>query len=292
MQYEEPLYRPPSEARSLIFQVSIGCSYNKCLFCGMYKGKRYRVRSWEEIKKDVDEMALIYPRARRIFLADGDALSIDTPYLLEIMDLMNNRFPYLERIASYAGPTNLLHKSKEDLKALYRAKLDIVYLGIETGNDKLLNKVRKGVTSDQMVDGCKKVVDAGIKLSTIILLGLGGVNGSYEHAKDSARIVNRIDPHYLACLTLMLGPFEETYEKKIMGEGFNLLDKQQSLRELRLFVEDLSLTDCVFGTQHASNYLPIQGHLPEDKDNILALIDAALGPDGSSLLRSERERGL
>ncbi len=291
MQYELPLYRPPSEARSLIFQVTIGCSYNKCLFCGMYKGKRFRVRTFSEIEKDVKEMSQIYPYARRIFLADGDALTLETSYLLKILELMNKSFPYLERVSSYAGPTNLIHKTTQELRELKDARLELVYLGIETGNDDLLKKVKKGVSAAQMIEGCRKVVDAGIRLSTIILLGLGGIKGSRVHAKDSARVVNAIDPHYLACLTLMLGPLERTYEK-IMGGDFKLVDKWQSLRELRWFVEDLELSDCLFGTQHASNYLPIRGHLPEDKDAILEVIDMALKTGGSRYLRSESDRGL
>lgn len=291
MQYELPLYRPPSEARSLILQVTIGCSYNKCLFCGMYKGKRFRVRSFSEIERDVGEMAQVYPYARRIFLADGDALTLDTTYLLKILDLINRSFPHLERISSYAGPTNLINKTVEDLRDLRHANLKLVYLGIETGNDDLLKKVNKGVSAAQMVEGCRKVIDAGIKLSTIILLGLGGVKGSYAHAKDSAKVVNAVDPHYLACLTLMLGPFERAYEK-VMGVGFKFVDKWQSLRELRWLVEDLELSDCVFGTQHASNYLPIKGHLPEDKNTILDLIDFALETGDSRHLRTEWERGL
>lgn len=292
MKYDMPLFRPPSEANSLIFQVTIGCSYNKCLFCAMYKGKRFKVRSLEEIERDVSEMAEVYPATERIFLADGDALALDTKYLIQILDLIIDKFPYLERISSYAGPTNLFTKTKEDLKELKARKMDILYLGIETGNDGLLKRIRKGATSSQIIDGCNKIIDADLRLSTIILLGLGGVDGSFSHAKDSARVVNAIGPQFLACLTLMLGPFVKTYEKKIMGGSFKMVDKRQSLKELRWFVEDLDLKNCVFGTQHASNYLPINGHLPEDKDRVLELIDMALKGEGTALLRSEWARGL
>ena len=292
MDYDMPLYRPPSEAQSLIFQVTIGCSWNKCLFCAMYKDKRFRVRTWEEVEKDIIEMSWLRPHTRKVFLADGDVLAADTEFVIRVLDLINERFPSLERISSYAGPTNLMKKSGDELKEFKKRKLDILYLGIETGNNDLLKKICKGTTSSQIIDGCKKAIDAGLRMSTIILLGLGGVGGSYDHAKDSARVVNAIDPHFLACLTLMLGPYAEIYEKKLMGGDFKLLDKKQSLIELRWFVEDLDITDCRFGTEHASNYLPLNGEFPGDKDRILKLIDKALGDDKSRLLRPEWARGL
>jgi len=292
MQYDMPLYRPPSEANSLIFQITLGCSWNRCLFCGMYKSKRYQVRQWDEIEKDVLEMAWLQPDTRRIFLADGDVLGVETPLLIRVLDLLNEKFPLLERVSSYAGPTNFKDKAISDLRELKKRKLDILYLGIETGNEDLLRKIRKGATGVTIIEGCRKALDAGLRMSTIILLGLGGVNGSYDHAKDSARVVNAINPNFLSCLTLMLGPLRETYETKIMGDGFKLLDKRQSLQELRWFVEDLKLDGCHFGTEHASNYLPIHGDFPRDKQKILELIDMALDDKKSGLLRPEWARGL
>lgn len=290
MHYDMPLYRPPSEADSLIFQVTLGCSWNKCLFCGMYKGKRYQVRPWEAVEKDILEMARAHPGTRRIFLADGDALGVDTAHLLKVMTLINERFPRLERVGIYAGPTNLRDKTEDELRALRAKKLDVLYLGIETGNDALLTRIHKGATSQEIIDGGRKAIKAGLRLSSIILLGLGGVEGSREHAKDSARVVNAIDPQFLACLTLMLGPYAEMYEQKIMGGGFKLPDKRQTLQELRWFVEDLALSDCRFGTEHASNYLPIGGQLGADKERILGLIDRALKDE--RMLRPEWARGL
>ncbi len=292
MQYDMPLYRPPSEAHSLIFQVTLGCSWNKCLFCAMYKGKRYRVRPFEELEKDILEMSTSHPHTRRVFLADGDALGADTHLLVRVLDLLNERFCNLERVGIYAGPTNLLNKTPTELSALKSRKLDVLYLGIETGNDALLAKVRKGATAEEIITGSRKAIDAGLRLSTIILLGLGGVGLSQAHAKDSARVVNAINPHFLACLTLMLGPYAEIYEQKIMGGDFRMLDQRQSLQELRWFVEDLELKGCRFGTEHASNYLPIGGELPADKQRILTLIDGALGNQKSRLLRPEWARGL
>jgi len=290
MHYDMPLYRPPSEADSLIFQVTLGCSWNRCLFCGMYKGKRYQVRPWDAIEKDIIEMSLVQPLTTRVFLADGDALGVDTDHLIKVMTLINERFKRLERISLYAGPTNLKDKTLSELKALKDLKLDILYLGIETGNDELLARIHKGATSQEIIDGGRKAIDAGLRLSTIILLGLGGVQASLRHVKDSAKVVNAIDPHFLACLTLMLGPYQSLYEEKLMGGGFKLPDKRQTLQELRWFVEDLTLTDCRFGTEHASNYLPIGGQLGADKGRILELIDRALKDE--RLLRPEWARGL
>lgn len=293
MEYDMPLYRPPSEARSLIFQVTLGCSWNRCRFCVSYRNKRYRVRPFEEVERDVVEMSRLHPGTRRIFLADGDPMAAPADFLGNVLDLMNRSFPRLERIAAYAGPTNLLSKTLEEWKALRERKLDILYLGIETGNDELLERVRKGATAEQIVAGCRKAIRAGLRMSTMILLGLGGVEGSRAHAKDSARVVNAIDPRFLATLTLMVGPYPREYEEQVMGGGFRLVDRRQSLQELRWFVEDLDLSDCKFGTEHASNYLPIHGmSLPRDKDRILSLIDGALSENRSELFRPEWARRL
>ena len=241
MTYDMPLYRPPSEARSLIFQVTLGCSWNRCLFCGMYKTKRYQVRPWEDLKKDIIDMAAAYPGTKRIFLADGDVLGVDSEYLKKVITLLNFKFPRLEKINVYAGPTNLLEKTEDELHELKNLKLSTLYLGIETGNYELLKKIKKGATAAEITDGCTKAISAGLRMSTIILLGLGGVEGSLVHAKDSAKVVNAIDPQFVACLTLMLGPYKDLYEQKLMGGGFSLPDRKGTLQELRWFAEDLEL---------------------------------------------------
>ncbi len=293
MEYDMPLFRPPSEARSLIFQVTLGCSWNRCLFCTSYGTKRFLVRPFEEVEMDVVEMSGRHPNARRIFLADGDPMAAPTDYLVKVLDLMNRRFPSLERISTYAGPTNLTVKTLEELRMLKNRKLDLLYLGIETGSDELLKRVRKGATAMQIVEGSRKAHQAGLRMSAFIILGLGGVDGSYEHAKDSARVVNAIDPRFLATLTLMVGPDGRAYEEKVMGGGFKLIDRIQSLQELRWFVEDLDLACCKFGTEHASNYLPITGMtLPGDKVEILKLIDKALLDASPGMFRPEWMRGL
>ncbi|HKN18437.1 MAG TPA: radical SAM protein [Dissulfurispiraceae bacterium] len=292
MEYDMPLFRPPSEARSLIFQVTLGCSWNKCLFCDMYKTKKFLMRPFEELEKDVVEMSRSYPETKRIFMADGDALAAPVDHILKVLELMNQRFPNLKRISTYASPKNLKDLTLEELKMFKERKLDILYMGIETGNDELLKKIKKGASGKQMIEVGKKAIEAGLRMSTFIILGLGGVEGSYAHAKDSARVVNGIDPQFLATLTLMLED-EKVYEEKIMGGGFKLIDMRQSLQELRWFVEDLELTNCKFGTEHASNYLSIsKTALPEDKEKILSLIDRALKDSSSGLLRPEWARGL
>lgn len=292
MEYDMPLFRPPSEARSLIFQVTLGCSWNRCVFCAMYKTKKFLVRPFEEVERDVIEMSWRYPDTRKIFLADGDPLAAPTDYLIRVLDLMNQRFPNLERISTYAGPTNLKVKTVDELREFKARKLDVLYLGIETGNDRLLKKIKKGATADTIIEVCSKAIDAGLRMSTFIILGLGGVGGSHDHIKDSARVANAIDPHFLATLTLMLGPYEKIYQDEIMGGGFKLIDKRQSLQEVRWFVEDLDLTNCKFGSEHASNYLPISGTLPRDKAEILRLIDMALNDLSSKMLRPDWARGL
>ena len=293
MEYDFPLFRPPSEARSLIFQVTLGCSWNRCRFCASYRTKEFRVRPFEEVERDIVEMSGCYPNARKIFLADGDPMAAPTGYLLKVLDLLNRRFPSLERISTYAGPTNLMAKTPEELGMLKERKLDLLYLGIETGNDELLKRVAKGATAGQIVEGGRKALQAGLRISAFIILGLGGVEGSRAHAKDSARVVNDIGPQFLATLTLIPLPDGRAYEERIMGRGFRLIDPAQSLQELRWFVEDLDLAACKFGTEHASNYLPITGMtLPGDKDEILRRIDKALMDASPGVLRPEWARGL
>jgi radical SAM superfamily enzyme YgiQ (UPF0313 family) len=251
------------------------------------------VRPFEAVERDVVEMSGCYPDARKIFLADGDPMAAPTGYLLKVLDLLNRRFPSLERISTYAGPTNLMAKTPEELRMLKERKLALLYLGIETGNDELLKRVGKGATAEQIVEGSRKALRAGMRMSAFIILGLGGVDGSHAHAKDSARVVNAIGPRFLATLTLIPCPDARAYEEKVMGGGFKLIDRKQSLQELRWFVEDLELADCKFGTEHASNYLPITGMtLPGDKEEILRRIDKALMYDSPGMLRPEWMRGL
>ena len=204
MYYDMPLYRPPSEAYSLIFQVTLGCSHNRCAFCIMYRKKKFRIRPWEELKADILEAALSYRGINRIFLADGDALVIDTDYMLQISNFLYEKFPALERVSAYANPANLLEKSKEDLQRIRKAGLQMLYFGIETGDDELLVKIKKRATAQEMIISAKKAIDAGFVLSATVILGLAGKKGSERHALETARVCSAINPHYLSALTLIL----------------------------------------------------------------------------------------
>ncbi|MEM2062723.1 MAG: radical SAM protein [Candidatus Nitrosocaldus sp.] len=273
--YVEPLYRPPSEADSLILQVTIGCSYNRCSFCSMYRSKRYEERSWDEIKAEIEYVAEEYPSTRRVFLADGDALNISTEYMLKILEYLYRSFPKLERVSCYAMPKNLLQKSEQELVALRDAGLKLLYIGIESGSDTVLRKVTKGATSKGIIDGCLKAKSAGIQLSCMLILGLGGRRYSMEHAIASARVASIIAPEYLAALTLLLDDVVRDEFMSKFGEPFEQLSDVEVLDELKMLVEHIEPRDgkIIFRANHASNPYPIKAVLPDDRARVLALID-------------------
>jgi len=271
--YVEPLYRPPSEAGSMIFQVTIGCSFNKCSFCDMYRSKEYVERTWEEIEPEINYAAKNYPDTRRVFLADGDALNLSTERLLQILKHLYASFPNLERVSIYAMPKNLLQKSEDQLRSLQKAGLALFYIGIETGSDKLLKKVTKGAVARGIIDGCLKAKRVGINLSCMIILGIGGKTYTEEHARDTAQVVSKISPDYLGALTLYLetGVKEEFLTK--FGEPFIPLDDPELLDELELLIQNIDAqTPIVFRTNHASNAYMLKGTLPQDKDKLLRTI--------------------
>ncbi len=290
IRYDEPVYRPPSEARSLILQATIGCSHNGCAFCYMYKEKSFRPRPLEELEADIRYAAERWPGTRRIFLADGDAFVLGTDKLEHILDALNASFPALQRVTAYATPQNLLKKNIDDMRRLQRKGLSILYYGVESGDPELLGAIGKGATPDEMAEGCRKANEAGIKLSVTVVLGLGGREGSLRHARGTAAVVNRIQPRYLSALTLMLGPFEEEYRRR-MGSGFSYNEPLDDIRELREMVSRLETERCIFRSNHASNYLALAGILMKDKERLLDEIDEALEhPD--EMLRPEWTRGL
>jgi len=291
MKYDVPVFRPPSEASSLILQITLGCSHNGCTFCGMYKGKRFRVKSWEEIESDILDCGHHPKGITRIFLADGDALAVDTGILLKTLNLLYATFPDLERVGIYAGPKDILAKSENELIELGKAGLKIFYLGIESGSDTILKAVNKGVNSEQMVKAGQKVMDAGLQLSATIILGLGGQNLWEEHARETAKVVSAINPTYLGALTLMVVPNTPLY-KKVQRNEFNLLDSTGILKELKLLLENVSLSGCIFRSNHASNYLPLRGTLNQDRDKLVELINTALEKPHKVPLRPEFSRGL
>ena len=273
LNYAEPVYRPPSEAKSLIFQITIGCSFNECSFCDMYRNKEYSERSWDEVNAEIDLMAKQLPDTTRIFLADGDALNLSTDYMVKIVEYLYNNFQKLERVSCYAMPMNLLKKTPEELKKMNEAGLNMLYLGIESGSDIILKKITKGATSETIIRACRKAIENGFTLSCIIILGLGGKTYSQEHIKETARVVNASSPHYLGTLTLILetGVKEEFLTK--FGEKFHPINDDEALVELRNLVEQIDVKEkMIFRANHGSNAYNIGGTFPDEKNVILEKI--------------------
>jgi len=273
LNYHAPMYRPPSEGKSLIFQVTLGCSFNECSFCDMYRSKEYSERSWEEVKGEIDLMAKQVPDTTRIFLADGDALNLSTDYMIKIVEYLYKNFPELERVSCYAMPMNILKKTSDELKRMNAAGLNMLYLGIETGSDIILKKITKGATSATIIRACRKAIETGFTLSCIMILGLGGRNYSKEHIKETARVVNESSPHYLGTLTLILetGVKEEFLTK--FDEPFHEINDEEALAELHDLVEQINVKEeMVFRANHGSNAYNIAGTFPDEKEMMLRKI--------------------
>jgi radical SAM superfamily enzyme YgiQ (UPF0313 family) len=271
--YDYPLYRPPSEADSTIFQVTLGCSFNKCSFCNMYRTKEYVERPWEEIKSEIDMAVKFYPDTRRIFLADGDALNLPKDRMLEILQYLKQNFPRLERISCYAMPKNILQKSDEELAEIRAAGLQMMYVGIETGNDTVLKKVTKGATYRTILQACQRLRRHNYVMSCMVILGLGGKTYSKEHIADTARILSESSPDYVGALTLHLeeGTYNEFMSK--FGEQFIPLDDLDVLNELEWLIEGLKPNrQVIFRANHASNVYSIGGTMPQDREKLLALV--------------------
>ena len=290
MDYEGLIIRPPSEAYSLLLQVTTGCSHNKCTFCGTYRQKKFKIKSLEQIKKDLNE-ASHYEDVNRVFLCDGDSLIIPQPRLEEILELINKNLPDIERIGTYANAKSILRKSIEELKKLKDLGLKIIYLGVETGNKELLKEIHKGATYEQMVEAGRRVKEAGIQLSVTVLLGLGGIEKSIEHALDTAKILSDINPDYVGALTVMFVPETELYEDYLAGR-FVLPDKFGFIRELYLMIDKSNFTNCYFTSNHASNYLSVKAHLPREKEKILKMTGSVINEKDLSQIRPECLRGL
>ncbi|HZK18684.1 MAG TPA: radical SAM protein [Clostridia bacterium] len=292
MHYDEPVFRPPSEAFSLIIQVTIGCSHNACTFCGMYKGKKFRIKPWEQLEQELDEIKTHYSEAKRIFLADGNSLAMDTELLAKVLKKLYADFPNLERVSSYAGPRDLLKKTPEELVYLRSLGLNLLYLGVESGSDKILKEIKKGVDSETMLKAGRVALDAGFDLSVTIIIGLGGQKDSREHAIETGKLISAMDPTYLGALTLMLVPGTSLHKDYTEGK-FKLLNPKQTLEELYLLVENLrNLTHCVFRSNHASNYLPLRGTLDRDRKQLLSILSNAIENPESVRLKPEFARGL
>ena len=291
MRYKGTVIRPPSEAQSYLLQITYGCSQNTCTFCPTYLDKSFGVRPEGEVLEDIEMAKAAAPHTRRIFLCDGNALVLSQRRLKTILGALNAAFPLLQRIGIYANARDILTKSSQELKELCGQKLTILYIGLESGSDEVLRRVKKGATSGEMIEAVRKAQAAGMKVSVIGLLGLGGVDLWRKHAEATGRAVSQMDPRFFSLLTLMIVPGTELYDQWREGR-FKLPEPLDMLREMRCVLENLQdLSSCIFRTNHASNYLPLAGTLPRDKEKLLHTIDEALRI-GDSSLRSEFLRGL
>ncbi|MBF0252567.1 MAG: radical SAM protein [Candidatus Omnitrophica bacterium] len=291
MKYQGTVIRPPSEAESLILQVTLGCSDNSCSFCPAYKLKKFKIRNIADIEKDIIECANNYPDTQRIFLADGDAMIIPMGILENILDLLDANFPRLRRIGIYASAKSLVNKSVNDLVKLKNKKIGIIYLGIETGDEEVYKNINKWGNPEKVKDECLKVKESGIKLNTTVVLGLGGQKLSEQHSVNTAKLLNQIHPDQVAALTLMIVKGTEIYNQERSGE-FTALDKRGFLKELFIMVNNLEDFSCLFFSNHASNYFPISARFPKEKAEVLSGLKQVIDAKDDSTLRSEWTRGL
>lgn len=289
MKYEGMIFRPPSEADSLILQVTVGCSYNRCTFCGAYQGKRFRIKRFEEIKEDIDEVSAY--RIQRVFLADGDALAIPQKDLLRVVSYLREKLRGLERIGIYANAKDVLRKGVEELRALKDLGVGILYLGLESGDPDILKRIKKNATVDELIRAGKRVKESGILLSVTVILGLGGVERSQAHAVETGKVLSEMDPDYVGALSLMIvrgTPIEKEIEtgKLKLPTAFGLI------QELEVMITNCQFSHCFFASNHASNYLPLRILMPEQKEEALERIREVLRRKDPDLLRPEYLRAL
>ena len=290
MRYEGDIYRPPGEWKSYLLQTTIGCSNNTCTFCGMYLDKKFHIRPMADILEDIRMAKAYYGDVERVFLCDGDAIIMRTQELLTILEALHRAFPSLQRVTTYAGPRSTLAKTPEELRTLREAGLTRAYLGVETGCDALLKQVKKGVDAAQMLEAGVRLREAGMDLWVMVILGLAGTGEpSRRHMLDTAAMMNEMKPRHLSALTLTLDPGTELYQDYRAGR-FHPITPRESLLEAKLLLENLTVDPLHFTCNHASNYLPLKGGLPEDRDRFLAMLDRALA--GEQELRPEWSRGV
>lgn len=290
MRYEGDIYRPPSEADSFILQATVGCSWNACTYCAMYRAKRFRVRTIDDTLEDIRiARETLGERVDKVFVADGDALAMDVDQWEPILEACRDAFPRLRRVSAYATAMNLLEKTPEELRRLRELGLKLLYIGPESGDDVTLKRIAKGADFADHVEAARKAHGAGMKQSVIFLLGAGGKERSTEHASASARLATEMSPRFVSLLTLTVIP--DTPIAKLQARGkFELPGISGLLRELRTFIAEACPDDAIFRTNHASNYLPLSGRLPRDRDRLLGVLDAA--SSGEVPLRPEWSRGL
>jgi radical SAM superfamily enzyme YgiQ (UPF0313 family) len=275
MHYEGNIIRPPSEANSILLQATVGCSHNRCTFCGTYMGERFRIKPDAVIMEDIAFAAAHFQRQRRLFLCDGDALIIPQKRLRHILAAIKAQLPWVTRVGAYANAKSLKMKTIDELKQLRDQGLGIVYMGLETGDDVTLMRIRKGATSQEMIQMGRKAREAGIKLSVTVLLGIAGPQRSPIHARETGRVLSAMEPDYVGALSLMLIPGTPMHDA-VGGGEFVVMEPKELIQELRSIIEHTQLTRGLFHANHPSNYLPIKARLPRDKDAILKQIDAAL----------------
>jgi radical SAM superfamily enzyme YgiQ (UPF0313 family) len=290
MKYEGIIIRPPSEAESLILQITVGCSHNRCTFCPTYKAKRFRIKTFEEIKDAIDEAAQCGWAIERVFLADGDALIVPQPRLMEIMAYLKEKLPRLRRVGIYANAKGILKKTADELRELKEAGLGIIYLGVESGDQVVLERVKKGTTYEKLLQAGRMVKEAGIKLSVTVLLGIGGRERSREHAVATGRILTEMDPNYVGALSVMIVPGTSLYEEQAQGR-FVLPGPFEMIEELRTMIAQTDMHGLFF-SNHASNYLALKVRMPKDKGDALRLIDEVLVKRDPAVLRPDYFRAL
>ncbi len=289
--YDEPLFRPPSEADSLILQVTFGCTWNKCSFCEMYSTKTFRIKDEDEIIREIDIIAKLQPDIRKVFLADGNPMALSTNRLLKILSEIKRALPKVRSVSTYSLPSNLISKSSDELKELREAGLKLVYVGIESGDDEVLNMINKGETYASTAEGLLKAKEAGIKLSVIILNGVGGLNYSKQHAVNSAKLLNLIQPEFASVLVLSFPFGIERYKQKFKGE-YVPMKIPELLQEMEEFISHTELESTIFRSNHASNYLVLSGILSRDKSYFLEQLHFAVNNPKIAGLRAEWQRGL
>ncbi|MCG8336815.1 MAG: radical SAM protein [Proteobacteria bacterium] len=289
MHYEGNMIRPPSEANSILLQVTVGCSHNKCTFCGAYKGERFKIKPMDIIMEDIKFASQHCQQQKRLFLCDGDAMIISQKKLPGLLKEIKTQLPWVNRVGTYANAKSLKRKTLEELKEMKELGLGIVYMGLESGDDETLANVQKKGNANDMIEQGRKVKEAGIKLSITVLLGLAGPERSFIHARETGRVLSAIDPEYVGALSLMLTPNTPLYDDWRAGK-FELTDAKGMLVELGTMIAHTDLSRGLFFANHASNYLPIKARLPKEKEETIRLIEQAL--DGKIPLKPEMYRAL
>ncbi len=291
MKYEGMIFRPPSEAESLILQVTVGCSYNRCTFCGAFREKSFRIKRFEEIKEDIDEAASYGRRIPKVFLADGDALVIPQKELLRILEYLRTKLKGLDRVGIYANAKDILRKDVEELRSLKAGGLGIIYLGLESGDPAVLRQIKKNANRDELIQAGRKVKESGILLSVTVILGIGGVEGSRAHAEKTGEVLSEMDPDYVGALSLMIVP-GTPIEREIETGNLVLPTPFELIGELERLVTSCHFSKCFFASNHASNYLPLRIRMPEEKGEALKRIREVILKRDPDLLRPEFMRAL